>query len=278
MITDGQTDLLYLSEKIRERKDFSGKLFSLLQTHHIAHEFLPLTRDIWAVDYMPIQIGKSKFVQFTYDPDYLSYKKYSTVRTNAHQVCERLNIRTTNSPLVIDGGNVIKGKNWVVFTDKIFKENPDYEETKLISELESVLETRVIIIPREPGDYTGHADGILRYYNDDTVLINDYPTNYRKDFQRQLRITLHNAGLKTIQIPYNPFRNKSDSEAHGLYINYLHMKGFLLLPTFGLMEDEANFRLFEELFPDCRVETIDSREVSKDGGVLNCISWNILVQ
>lgn len=140
-----------------------------------------------------------------------------------------------------------------------------------------MLETRVIIIPREPGDYTGHADGILRYYNDDTALINDYPTNYRKDFQRQLGIALHNAGLKTIRIPYNPFGNKTDNEAHGLYINYLQMKGFLLLPTFRLKEDEANFRLFEELFPDCRVETIGSREISKDGGVLNCVSWNILV-
>ena len=55
------------------------------------------------------------------------------------------------------------------------------------------------------------------------------------------------------------------------------MNGFLLLPTFGLEEDEANFRMFEELFPHCRVETIDSREVSRDGGVLNCVSWNILV-
>ena len=29
------------------------------------------TKDIWARDYMPIQIGENKFMRYTYRPDYL---------------------------------------------------------------------------------------------------------------------------------------------------------------------------------------------------------------
>lgn len=131
-------------------------------------------------------------------------------------------------------------------------------------------------IPREPGDYTGHADGILRYYDDDTVLINNYPADYKRDFQRKLNIALHNARLNTVEVPYSPFNNASDNEAHGLYINYLEMKSLLLLPTFGMKEDDENLDLFKQLFPGQTIGTIDSKEISKDGGVLNCITWSIL--
>ena len=34
------------------------------------------TKDIWAVDYMPVQIQDDEFVQFVYNPDYLQSKKW----------------------------------------------------------------------------------------------------------------------------------------------------------------------------------------------------------
>lgn len=65
--------------------------------------------------------------------------------------------------------------------------------------------------------------------------------------------------------------------ADGLYVNFLHMEGFILLPIFGLETDEIAYRQFEQLFPGYVIRTIDAREISKDGGVLNCITWNIQV-
>ena len=93
----------------------------------------------------------------------------------------------------------------------------------------------------------------------------------------RLRMSLQNAGLDYIEIPYNPYNNKKMIEAHGVYINFLQLENYILLPTFELKEDDKAVRLFEELFKGQRVRTIASREISKDGGVLNCITWNIMV-
>jgi agmatine deiminase len=122
-----------------------------------------------------------------------------------------------------------------------------------------------------------HADGVVRYYDNQTVLINGYKSTDKIEFQRRLTRELKNQGLKTIEIPYNPYDNSDYDMADGLYINYLQMENFVLLPTFEKNEDERAYRQFEQLFPGQQIRTIDSREVSVDGGVLNCITWNIKV-
>ena len=121
---------------------------------------------------------------------------------------------------------------------------------------------------------TGHADGILRYYNADTVLINQYSKNALTEFQIKLKKVLKSAGIATIDVPYSP-KTGNPISAEGLYINFLQINNFILVPSFKRTEDEKVLRLFEQLYPLRVVKPIDSQEIAKDGGVLNCISWNI---
>lgn len=274
MITDEQTNFLFLAESLNERAEFSFLLTGLLDKLEINYSFLPLTNDIWAVDFMPVQVEKNKFIKFEYEPDYLQNNNFILTQTDTKVVCRAIGLKPLDSKIRIEGGNVIKSKDWVILTDKIFKENPDFEKKDLISELENLFEVKVIIVPQDPDDFTGHADGIVRHYDKDTVLINRYRPN-DKGFQKQLIKNLKNQGLRTIEIPYNPYNNIDYDVADGFYINYLQMMNFILLPTFDKKEDDEAYRQFEQLFPRQVIETIDSREVSRDGGVLNCITWNI---
>lgn len=277
MLTDSQTNFLFLADSIKEKTFFIERLISILKSHKINYDFLPETRDIWAVDYMPIQIGLNKFIQFKYEPDYLQNDEFILTQTDTKSVCKAIGLKTVNSKIKIDGGNVIKGKKWVILTDKIFEENADFKKNELINELENLFETKVIIIPKEPNDFTGHADGVIRYYDNETVLINSYKPTDKKEFQRRLTKELKNQGLKTIEIPYNPYDNRNYDMADGLYINYLQMENFILLPTFGKKEDETAYRQFEQLFMGQVIDTVDSRAISVDSGVLNCITWNIKI-
>jgi agmatine deiminase len=277
MITDCQTNYLFLSERLTERKGFFCDLKEIFEDSGIKYAFLPFTNDIWAVDYMPIQVQIDKFIQFKYRPDHLQRDEFISTQTDTTSVCKSIGLKTIESKVIIDGGNVIKGKDWVILTDKIFKENSDFDKNDLITELEDLFEVKVIIIPKEPNDFTGHADGIVRFYDNDTVLINGYKPTDNREFQRQLKKELRNQGLRAIEIPYNPYDNADYDTADGLYINYLQMDNFVLLPTFEKKEDERTYRQFEQLFPKQKIETIDSRDISADGGVLNCITWNIKI-
>ena len=195
-------------------------------------------------------IHPEKFVQFIYNPDYLrNYKKWRNTISDGYAICEKIDIKPSRSDIVIDGGNVVKGKNKVIMTSKIFKENSQYEEKELIRLLIEKLEVEdVIIIPQEPKDIFGHADGMVRFLDDNTVLINDYRNEKNQEFCINFRMSLHNAKLDYISIPYNPYNNETDRDATGVYINYLRMKFCIFIPLFGLKEDDVTIKQFEELF------------------------------
>ena len=190
-------------------------------------------------------------------------------------VCKAIGLQPEKSNIILDGGNVTRTAGKVIMCDKIFKENPAFSEKDLIRVLEEILQVKQLtFIPTHPLDFTGHADGMVRFYDRDTVLINDYSREDR-EFQLRFRMALHNAGLKYIEIPYNPYRNKKNEHANGEYINYLHMQQAVILPVFGIPEDDAVVKQFEQLFSGKRIATIDANDLAYNGGILNCITWNI---
>ncbi|WP_069658332.1 hypothetical protein [Arcticibacter eurypsychrophilus] len=83
---------------------------------------------------------------------------------------------------------------------------------------------------------------MVRFINDDTVPINKY-TSENTDFQLGLRPALYSAGLKTIEPPYNPYANRTNDDASGIYINYLEMNELMIVPTFNIIEDDEVINL-----------------------------------
>ena len=57
-------------------------------------------------------------------------------------------------------------------------------------------------------------------------------------------------------------------------IQTMFMKMFILI-NIVRNEDKVTVRLFEDLFRGQTVKTVDSYEIALQGGVLNCITWNI---
>lgn len=275
MIQDGETNYLYLADTLKNKhKKFFEQFEIVLNDCSIKTELLHNTKDIWAVDYMPIQISKNKFVQFTYNPDYL--KKYQDTISDVDSICRDIGIAPEQSTILVDGGNVVRSSDKVIMCDKIFSENPTINEKDLIKQLEECLEIEnLLFVPLDKNDWVGHADGMVRFLDEKTVIINDY-SKEKPQFQRTFLMALHNAGLDWIEIPYNPYENKSLKSAKGIYINYLQMNGVVIVPTFGIKEDDIATKKFGQLFRGQTIKTIDSNDIAKEGGVLNCITWNIM--
>lgn len=274
MIADKETNTLYLSDILHKlNPDFFSRFISVLDECKIQHSIIPHTKDIWAVDYMPIQTEFNKFIQFKYNPDYLQSKKWIKTIPDVDLICKEIGIRPKKSNIVLDGGNVIRTTDKVIMCDKVFFENPTFTRRQLIKELQELfLVDCIYFVPQQPKDYTGHADGMVRFLNNETVLINNY-VNENASFKRAFYIALHNARLDYIEIPYNP--HVKSSHANGYYINYLQMVDTIIIPTFGIEEDEMAVKQFEGLFPGQKIITINSNEIADKGGVLNCITWNI---
>lgn len=274
MITDKETNYLYLADCLpKKQPTFFQRFEKVLNDYKIKFEFLPNTNDIWAVDYMPIQISKDKFVQFTYYPDYLQTKIRRKTISNVDGNCNPFDLKP-KSKLVVDGGNVIRTTDKVIMCDKVFHENKKIPEKELILQLKELFKVdKLFFVPWDKSDFTGHADGMVRFIDDDTVLINDYSENPK--FQTSFRMALYNAGLNWIELPYNPPNDPTFISAEGLYLNYLQMKQAVIMPTFNSKFDDKAMKVLEEVFKGQTIATVDSTELAEEGGILNCITWNI---
>ena len=276
MIKDSDTNFLYLADCLPEfQPAFTERLTKILHDLKIPYDFLSNTKDIWAKDFMPIQMSKDDFVHFTYDPDYLKPLKYQHLRSDTNEVCRNIDLVPKKSSVVLDGGNIIRAASKVIICDKVFSENQHLSISQLTDVLLGLLETdQIIFIPWDRNDFTGHADGMVRFVDDNTVLINE-PTNENPEIEKQLRSILKDARLDIIEIPYMPTCDPTFVSAKGLHLNFLQMKQAIIAPVFNQSTDDKAIRLLENIFEGQKIVAMDCNEISAEGGVLNCISWNI---
>lgn len=63
MISDNQTNFLYLADTLPKKfSDFHKRFEMVLTDCNINFSLLQNTKDVWSVDYMPIQTDLNKFV------------------------------------------------------------------------------------------------------------------------------------------------------------------------------------------------------------------------
>ena len=286
MISDSRTNTIYFSDILRTDERYSetfNDLKQVLDACGVQYDFLRKTKDIWARDYMPIQVSRDKFVEFRFDPDYLqgSGRERRELKTYPDIVCDDLGVKTVKSDIILDGGNVIKSDNAVILTEKILLENwRTYNENELIRQLEILFETdKIIIIPKDPGEMYGHSDGAVRFIDNDTVLINWYLKTFDEYFRKSLLDSITEKGLKYEWLDLGLSGDEADVY-NWAYINFLQTEDLILVPKLGIKEDDIAFsqicKFYKSYADRGRIFQVDSKQVVEKEGALNCISWTIM--
>lgn len=279
MIPDHKTNKLYFSGTLKECcREIATDVEVSCNEFGYKVDYLDNTNDVWARDFMPIQITKDRFLQYDYDPDYLKPKSKRRYKTNPDDVLSKLDIKTIRTKIILDGGNVVKSEKAVILTDKIYKENEKrFSKSDLIKELYNVFEVeKVIIIPKDKYCKYGHADGMLRFIDKDTVLISGFYEKANDKFKKALLDPLEKANLNI-----NWLRVAENEKVRYLYyINFLQTKDFILVPEVDKKTDEIAVQEIAKHYRDYistdRIRTINMDKTIKWGGALNCVSWNIL--
>ncbi|MGD9992670.1 MAG: agmatine deiminase family protein [Salinivirgaceae bacterium] len=279
MIIARDTNTVYLSENLHTDKRFTktcNALTDLLDNSSVKYKFIKATRDIWCRDYMPIQIAKDKFVQFRYEPSYLKHDL--ELQSDPEIVCKANDFEPRFSEINLDGGNIVNWSDRAIITDRVFDENPEYSsKSKLISEIEELLEVEIIVIPQIKSDMTGHADGLVRFVDRDVIIGNDREKEY-KYWRNGINKVLKKHGIDYIDIPFLEYKEpKYPDHAIGCYVNYLEIQNLIVLPIFEIEnnKDDEVLAIFRQIFPNRKVETINFNSIGLFGGLLNCTTWTI---
>ncbi|MCP4178168.1 MAG: agmatine deiminase family protein [bacterium] len=227
--------------------------------------------DIWIRDFSTAV--PSKMIQFVYDRPKEKY-----IQSSFKNFSSKYKLVFEKSDLKVDGGNIVdNNKDSIIITEKILKRNPGYTKERIIKKLKEVLGvSKVAIIPMDE-EYLGHADGMVMFLNDNTVVINDYAED--ENLKLKLIKSL-NEGLKGINIfevsgdgyeddSYGPY-----ASAYGIYVNSVVTNNFIYAPVFNNSIDSSAIRTIQSE-SNKKVIPVDAENVSKLGGSVRCLSWQL---
>ena len=264
--------MLYFSSILKSNPKYSlsaENLFFALSDSGEKFTLFAGAKDIWARDYMPVRTKGGKYMSFRYEPSYLADDQLRTYFKT--DIAPYFALPVTYSNINLDGGNVVfsPSKAKAVITDRVFSENPEYDKNTLLSELENLLEAEIIIIPSLISDMTGHADGVVRFVNENTVIGNTSP--YKNGYEQKVKRALKKHGISVMDFPYFDSDGKS---AVGSYLNFLETDKHIFLPIFGSVQDETAVKRAKEIF-EKKIVAVNINSIAEEGGVLNCISWEM---
>ena len=237
--------------------------------------------DIWIRDFAPIPTTGG-YVKFRYDPPYAPKKVSRLVEAAFRHHLSSEGIALDDAGIRLDGGTIVHNGECVgVATSRVFSWNRGQPREELLERLRRALALeRLVIVPSEPEDRTGHADGMLRWFDPNTLAVNDYgDTEVHGRFRERLAAALEEQlpGVEQIELPYPcpSERLRGWYGARGNYVNFLMTRNRVYAPVYGIEEDRRAREIFETVFPG-RVSYVDASAISRYGGSLNCISWNLL--
>ena len=276
MIPDWQKKNVFVSSVLAEKytSDFQ-KIKEILNKHSVECRFIHQTKDIWARDYMPIQVGLDKFVQFRYEPKYLD--GFDDLRTIPSEIEMLKDYTIESSSINMDGGNVVCSKDKVILTNRVFKENTGLSKHDVQNELERLLDSEVYFVSDldKEDDMTGHIDGHLRFVDNENIVVNrlaDEETFWQRSFHEMIAAS----GLRYVEMPwFTPSLKTSDVSAIGSYVNYLHLDDLIIFPVFDCKgnKDAEALKVIHNLFPNHNIEPVVINDIAKEGGLMNCITW-----
>jgi len=276
-------DIVFVSSSLKDRYPI---LHHILETNLLAHgiEFETiLSSNIWCRDYLPIQTKSGNYVKFRYKTE--GYDIYLQLKVE-DDIGDFPNVKF--SDLILDGGNCQMYRDRAIITNVVFNHNPQYDPVEIVAQLTELLEAEIIIIPPEPGDELGHADGIVKWLNQYYVLVNEYQGDEEyEDYSNRLSRILKINNLRAVCFPNfyhsKPALSEEDfrkafpfgdafNDGYGYAINFLKVKRLVFLPVFGIPEDVKTVETARTYFTDCSIIACDCRDISREGGLMHCIT------
>ncbi len=255
---------------------------------------IPEAVDIWIRDWAPIPVkftsGEVIYLKPNFTPGYYKRKEKNyipSLKIACDKLSDYLGLQITELPLNTDGGNfAFNGKDTIILTNRIISNN----ETLSIEEIKNIYKrtlgiNNVIIIPVEPEDVTGHTDGTLRFVDEKTIIIGEYPEKDEVEYEFVEKLTeelIKQLGndCKIIRLENDiindGIKGSDILSASGNHINFLNVYNRIFLPTYGIESDERAYSLVLNEIPSCDIINVKTKEllnISRDGGVLNCVTW-----
>lgn len=233
---------------------------------------------VWIRDYGPWFIRKQDNTEGIVDFQY--NRPRPSDDTIPWRIGQAWGIPVYGSPLEHPGGNfMVDGHGTGFFSNLIYEENPGYtpaQINQLMLEYSGLEQT--IPVKRILTEYTGHIDLWTKILNDTLVMVGEYATGHPNDTVLDNRADSITHCKNREGFPYRVVRIVmpwSTSNAPPTYLNSLFVNNRILVPTWGLPEDQQALNTYQQYLPGYTVVGINCSSMANSGGAIHCITMQV---
>jgi len=233
------------------------------------------SEDVWTRDYGPTTVesvsdDRMFFISNTYLTNKIPYQKGDS--ESAIEMGRYFGLPVHRLPLVVEGGNIVTdGQGTFIMHDSVLHRNPDVN----LEKLEKIMGgyygcKRLILFPELKGELTGHIDGAVKYIDVDTVMVaQSKPGHVWHDDLETMAGQLAETPSATGQ-NYEVIRIPLPEDFPAGYINSLTLNGKVIIPLFGVEEDEIAHEIYRKSMRDHEIVGINYRDFPV--GAVHCQS------
>ncbi|MBU0577333.1 agmatine deiminase family protein [Patescibacteria group bacterium] len=238
--------------------------------------YTPLN-DIWVRDFGPITV----LAEADNTPALIwNYYQPLGLRSILHDsevgavIGSYLDVPVYRLPVVIEGGNIITdGQGTVLMMESVFDNNPEINQSDLEQIAKDYLGAkRLVTFPIVPGEACGHIDMVAKFVDVDRIMVaqvtEEHPWHESlENMAATLADTDSANGAKyeiiRIQLPQTLLPVQEWT-----YLNSLTINNKVIVPTYGVSEDEAALQVYREAMPDYVVAGVNERSYA--AGAVHC--------
>lgn len=278
-VLDQDVNLVYFSKKLLDMPEILQvykEICSILDEYGVAHEVLEDTKDIWCRDYMPIQTYPQRFVQYDYEPDYLDCEEYRETKTNPNAASDSIHLVRKKTRLILDGGNIIRTAQGIIMTRKAYNANNMNQKDFERMFYQDFGIKKITWLKWDKSEIYGHSDGIVRYIDNNRVLMTNY-AEFDKNIADSFRNSMKHDGYEVEELHFSSYTMpRNDDDLSWAYINYLQTSKVIIVPLLGIEEqDKEALAQIQNMFPKVDVKGVYAVPLLKGEGGFNCFSWTI---
>ncbi|MEO1138158.1 MAG: agmatine deiminase family protein [Pseudomonadota bacterium] len=247
--------------------------------------------DSWARDAGPCFLsdgsGNRAGAAFEFNAWGGKYAPFDGDNSVAEAILEDVGVPVFKSDLIAEGGGIsVDGEGTILTTESCFpnaNRNPEWSRDAISQELMEMLGgEKVIWLPgnAEETETDGHVDGVAVFGAPGVVLIQDTgaPDHYWHDIHSaniaavEGQTDARGRSLRLVRMPDASAIQVEGSEICDSYVNSYICNGGVIMPKYGLREDDLVREILEDVLPDRRVVQVDIASIAIGGGGLHCIT------
>jgi len=233
--------------------------------------------DIWMRDFTTI--NPTHPVQFKYTWASVTQQESVEIQNSFIAFANQYGIERGISNLLLDGGNIVDNYAGKVIATTRFMDDNNLSETEAKQQLMFLLAaTKVAIIPPDE-DELAHADGMVCWVEDNTLLVNDYAedTAFRNILLAELESSFPNTSIIEVPVEFEKIaqsKGERIESACGINLNATLTFNSLYVPVFGTPHDDEVLKIIKQNTTK-KVIAINAEGVCALGGSIRCLSWQL---